>query len=109
MYGSYLFDEDTTSISPQYAINGIASFTRQTTRFGISVAAFATHVGEHSCPLFHYQEAFTTFGCSATLRFVTLTFAARLDNIFDTDYAFCDAYPLPPRSFTLNIQWQFWH
>lgn len=109
IYGSYLFNEDSGWVSPHYAIHGIASFTRQTDRFGVTIAAYSSHVGEHTYPLSHTQDAFTTIGCSAELRFVTLTFAARLDNILDINHAYCTAYPLPPRSFILNIQWQFWH
>jgi len=109
LYGAYLLEEDTLLTNPRYTINGALIFTRQTERFGINIAAYSTHVGPRTYPLSAPRDPYTIIGCSATVRFVTLSCKARFDNIFDSDHAFNPEYPLAGRSFNINIQWQFWY
>jgi hypothetical protein len=109
VYGSYLFNEDTIGLMPQYTVNGMVSFTRNTERFGITAAAYSTLVGSHNDINHGYQDPYSLMGCFATIRFITLSLTARVDNLLDTDHAFYPEYPLMNRAFTVSAQWQFWY
>jgi hypothetical protein len=109
VYGSYLFNEDTLGIIPRNTIKGMASFARNTQRFGITLAAYGNYVGSRYAFMQGPQDHYTTFGCYATIRFITLSLSARVDNLLDTDHAFYPGYPLMGRSFVVNVRWQFWY
>jgi hypothetical protein len=109
VYGSCLYNEDTIISFPRYAITGSASFTRQTPRFGLLIAAQSTTVGPRYFAYDQKKDLYSVLAISAVIRFVTLSFAARVDNILDVDHYYDPDYPLAPRSFTANIQWNFWY
>ncbi|MBN2620212.1 TonB-dependent receptor [candidate division WOR-3 bacterium] len=109
VYGSCLYNEDTIISFPRYAITGSAAFSRQTPRFGLLIAAQSTTVGPRYTAKDQKNNLYSVLAFSAIVRFITLSIAARVDNILDVDHHYDPDYPLAPRSFAVNIQWNFWY
>lgn len=109
VYGSSLFKDDTIASYPRYSIAGIAAFSRQTPRLGLYIAAQSSMVGPRSSMNDQPYGRYSVIALSAVVRFITLSFAARVDNILDVDQYYDPDYPLAPRSFAVNIQWNFWY
>lgn len=107
--GNYLFSGDSLPFIPRSNLRAFITLARETRRFGIGLTLRGEYVGER------YDRTGQVLGDDvallsfiSTLRFVTLSFIFRVDNLLDETYAYINGYENAPRNGRFSIKWEFW-
>jgi hypothetical protein len=107
-WGNHLFTGDSIPLIPQTHAGFYAALERHTDRFG----ARAAFIGSTSSDRLGFSDAsldgYNTFTAIGTLRFVTLSFTLRVDNLFDSQYEVLPEYDAAGRTMVFFINWEFW-
>jgi outer membrane receptor protein involved in Fe transport len=107
--GNYALAGDQYPLHPQR--NGYCSleFRRDTERFATGIACIGEYVGSKTDINGQYLDDIAVLSATATIRFVTLSFALRINNILDDIYYLTSDYPLPRRNIMFTVRWEFFN
>ncbi len=105
--GNYLFDENQRILLPREYVRASIGIHRETPRFGCSFTAAGLYIGERTDFSGGTIEIARSLNLAASIRFVSLSFIFRMDNIFDERNPVLPEYPARPRSYFFSIHWEF--
>ncbi len=106
--GNYIFKGDSLPFIPDGTARISLSLKRNTKRFGTSLTAKGEFVGHRQDMNGQLVDPFGIISVAGTIRFVTLSFTLRLDNIINEKYAYIPNYTMEPRHLKFSIRWEFW-
>jgi outer membrane cobalamin receptor len=106
--GNYIFTGDSLLSSPKFHVRGFMAFIRETPRFGLGLIVRAEHVDPEQGSRDDDEQPFTVLSAIANLRFITLTFSIRVDNILDESFAYVNGYEYTQRNGRFSVTWEFW-
>lgn len=106
--GYYLFKGDSLPFIPQAHARASLSFRRETERLGLGFTIRGELVGSRRDIQGNTLDPFTVVSVIGQVRFITLSFILRLDNISDQRYAYIPPYTMEPRHLDFLIKWEFW-
>lgn len=106
--GSVIIDGDSVPFTPQYQLGGQLSFTRETSRFGFGAAVRGEVYGRRIDISGQELSGFTVISAAGLVRFMGLSLVARINNLFDENYAYIPHYPMAPRNYDVSVKWEFW-
>ena len=107
--GNYLLKNDSVAFIPKGISSFFVSLDHTTERFGAKLALEQRYVSTRHDLLGQDLAEFRVFSLAGMIRVVTLSGTVRVDNIFDEDYNYLPNSPMPPRSFSAAIKWEFWN
>ncbi len=106
--GYYLFKGDSLPFIPEGNARASLSFKRETERFGLSFTIRGELVGSRHDMHGNTLDPFTVISVIGQVRFITLSFILRLDNVSDESYAYIPPYTMEPRHIDFLVKWEFW-
>ena len=106
--GNHTFANDSLLPVPKSNVRGFMALIRETPRFGLGLTVRAEYVGTRQNSMEQESEPFTVLSAIAHIRFITLTFSVRFDNVLDESYAYVGGYENTPRNGRFSITWEFW-
>ena len=106
---NYLFKGDSLPFVPKGMVNFFLSLKRKSARFTFALVAKQRTVSARQDISGQEMAPFSIFGLDGTIKFITLSCHLKIDNVFNRSYAIFSDYPMPPRSFTVSIKWEFWN
>jgi len=106
--GYYLFEGDSLPFIPEGNARASLSFKRETERFGLSFTIRGELVGSRHDMQGYTLDPFSVVSVIGKVRFITLSFTLRLDNISDENYAYIPPYTMEPRHLDFSVKWEFW-
>ncbi len=105
--GTYVFDENRPLLLPGEYARASIGIHRETPRFGCGFTAAGLYIGERTDFSGGTIEIVRSLSLAASIRFVSLSFIFRVDNIFDEANPVLPEYPARPRSYFFSIHWEF--
>ena len=107
--GNYLFSGYSLQFIPRSNARAFVTFERKTPRFGVGLTLRGEYVGERQDRVGQvHGDNVALLSFIGTLRFVTLSFIFRVDNVLDETYAYINGYENAPRNGRFSIKWEFW-
>ncbi len=106
--GNLIFDGDSVPFTPQYQLGGRLSLTRELGRFGFGVATSAVVYGRRIDLSGQEFSGFIVCSVAGLVKFLGLAVVARVNNLFNEDYAYIPQYPMPLRNYDVSVKWEFW-
>jgi outer membrane cobalamin receptor len=107
--GNYLFSGDSLPFIPRSNARAFITLERETPRFGVGLTLRGEYVGERQDRTGQvHGDNVALLSFIGTLRFVTLSFIFRIDNVLDDTYAYINGYENAPRNGRFSIKWEFW-
>jgi outer membrane cobalamin receptor len=106
--GNYLFKVDSLSFIPKGNSSIFISFKRKTERFALDLKLQEQFVGVRQDIYGQEVPLFRILSAVGTVRFLTLSFILRFDNILDEHYAYIPDYTMAPRHLNFTVKWEFW-
>jgi outer membrane cobalamin receptor len=106
--GNAFFDGDSIPYVPEYNAGAILSVERATERLSLGLAVSGELWGTRHDVLGEEFDGFSVLSVAGMIKFITLSFIARIDNVLDTAYERIPYYPMPMRNLDVAIKWEFW-
>jgi outer membrane receptor protein involved in Fe transport len=106
--GNYLFDENPLALLPREYVQASIGLQRETPRFGCGFTVLGHYIGERTDLSSRTIDIVRSVDLIGSIRFVSLSFTLRADNIFDEPNTVLPDYPVHPRSYIFSIRWDFW-
>jgi outer membrane cobalamin receptor len=106
--GNIIFEGDSVPYVPRYHGGGHLSIIRETDRFSIGVVVRGELCGTRRDISGQDMSGFGVMSLAGLVKFMGLSCVARVNNIFDEEYAHVPYYPMPPRNFDVSVKWEFW-
>lgn len=106
--GNYLFKGDSLPFIPKGNSSIFISFKRKTERFALDLILQEQFVDIRQDIYGQEIPLFRILSAVGTVRFLTLFFILRFDNILDENYAYIPDYTMAPRHLNFTVKWEFW-
>lgn len=106
--GNYLFNENTRTLLPKEYAHASIGLQRETPRFGCGFTVQGYYIGERNDLSSRTIDIVRSMDLIGSIRFVSLSFMLRADNIFDEPNLVLPDYPVQPRMYTFSAHWEFW-
>ncbi len=106
--GNYLFKGEALPLIPEGNANVFVTFRRNAERFGLGLTVQGQFIGNRQDIYGQGMAPFKVVSLVGAVRFVTLSFILRLDNVFNEEYVFVPHYTMEPRHINFSVKWEFW-
>lgn len=106
--GNFLLSGDSIIYTPQYHGGARLSISRETSRFSFGITVRGELYGRQLDKSGAEVSGFSVVSLAGLVKFMSLSCIARLDNVFDKEYAYVPHYPMASRNFDFSIKWEFW-
>ena len=106
--GNALLSQDSVPYFPNLNGGALASFKRETPRFGFGIALRVEYSSERVDYRNVEYPGYTVLSSAGFVRFISLSCAVRVNNLFNEEYAYLPFYPMAPRNFDVSVKWEFW-
>jgi hypothetical protein len=107
--GNYVLNGDRIPLIAQRNGYLALELRRDTERFAGSVMCRGEYIGSRVDINGYELDNLTRLSALVTLRFVTLTFGLRIDNLLDDTLYIASDYPSPPRNIIFSVRWEFFN
>jgi len=99
------------SYTPKVTAGGYAGYggTFRQGNLGVSLIGEARYVGERLSEVGLSIPEYYVLNLCGEMRIVDVRLSYRIDNVLDETYESILGYPMPGRTFTYGLDWEFWN
>lgn len=105
--GNVRLGGDAVPFCPETSAGAAFVCRRDTRRFGVGIALGVEHGSSRTDHAGVEYAGYDVVSAAGFVRFLSLSCVARVNNVFDEEYAFVPYYPMEPRNVGVSVSWEF--